>query len=536
MTKTRNLADLGGGFIQAGSGAVQRTVESKLQDVVSVKDFGAVGDGVTDDTAAIQAAINHCAGTDAPDLFVPSGTYIIDGLLLDSVSNLRIYAPYCPDIVTSRQKVVWQLKAGSSEPALLRLRSVNSLSFEYILFRSDVTGKEAVLLTECNGDTTATPKNKFANSDCQFTGCAFTATSTNQCTVANVYLKSAAGAIFNGCIFMGENAIKIGADTDPPAGGTGSVTIPDGRATRTVFEECVFRGNIIRERAVSVIYSRCTFRENSIPYDGVSGYRSVKLITSGNEEVRRELMIRCGTDADSVTNIGGVPFYSSPSSSAATKGSLVAILNFINGNGVHFDILSGYATFIDNEHQYTNLSGSTYTYALRYYNAATVKWLGANVESLESVNTSTELKTKIIQKPETGFQNERFILRKSVGSDTTLTNNSATKILEVTPAQIKAGVYSLSYSVNLLTPVASSHIVSISVDGVNVPEATRQITVDANDKVTVSLPPVHVYLDQTLANTRSIALTVRQVSGSPSTVVYGTTYKTWACVEYVGAS
>jgi hypothetical protein len=33
-------------FLQAGSGAVQRTVQSKLRDVVSVKDFGAVGDGV----------------------------------------------------------------------------------------------------------------------------------------------------------------------------------------------------------------------------------------------------------------------------------------------------------------------------------------------------------------------------------------------------------------------------------------------------------------------------------------------------------
>jgi len=39
MTKTRDLADLGGGFIQSGTGAVQRTVESKLQDVVSVLDF-----------------------------------------------------------------------------------------------------------------------------------------------------------------------------------------------------------------------------------------------------------------------------------------------------------------------------------------------------------------------------------------------------------------------------------------------------------------------------------------------------------------
>jgi parallel beta-helix repeat protein len=72
------------GFLQAGTGAVSRTVQSKERDTVSVKDYGAVGDGVTDDTAAIQAAVNTGGA-----VIVPVGTYKVSAKI-SLVSNVQI--------------------------------------------------------------------------------------------------------------------------------------------------------------------------------------------------------------------------------------------------------------------------------------------------------------------------------------------------------------------------------------------------------------------------------------------------------------
>ena len=64
-------------YYQGSTGSVNRTSSSKLSDIVSVKDFGAVGNGVADDTAAIQAAHNT-----GKLVYYPAGSYKFTSITL----------------------------------------------------------------------------------------------------------------------------------------------------------------------------------------------------------------------------------------------------------------------------------------------------------------------------------------------------------------------------------------------------------------------------------------------------------------------
>lgn len=73
------------GFLQSGTGATARTLQSKSRDFVSVKDFGAVGDGVTNDLPAILLALDAVDTAGGGKIYFPAGSYAITSQL--SIGN-----------------------------------------------------------------------------------------------------------------------------------------------------------------------------------------------------------------------------------------------------------------------------------------------------------------------------------------------------------------------------------------------------------------------------------------------------------------
>lgn len=80
-----------------GKALFSRTVQAKLRESVSVKDFGAVGDGVTDDTAAIQAAVT---AAENGSLYFPAGTYLVNTAIL-LPSNVFIFGDGDQSVIKS---------------------------------------------------------------------------------------------------------------------------------------------------------------------------------------------------------------------------------------------------------------------------------------------------------------------------------------------------------------------------------------------------------------------------------------------------
>ena len=97
------------GTIQIGAGAVATTVDAKLKENISVKDFGAVGNGVANDTTALQNFLNAGGG------LITDGTYLTDALTVTNPVTVICQPNVIIKKRSTAQLITLQFNSGSQK-------------------------------------------------------------------------------------------------------------------------------------------------------------------------------------------------------------------------------------------------------------------------------------------------------------------------------------------------------------------------------------------------------------------------------------
>lgn len=243
------------GFLQAGSGAVPRTAQAKMRDVVSVKDFGATGDGTTDDTTAIQSAINANPGR---ALYFPSGTYIASALTIPhsmefigegagsaikqkSGANAHFISPTADGIKVRFDGLTLDQNNGGQTTGSGKFLfnttsdgvagSPHVVEFDHVTFKDFCEGAIRMV-----GDRATTTREVLKVRDCKFKG--GTESESNVYLTFTIFVADAAELVVEGCDF--DHGLTLSKQGIPAISVAGTVT------TSAEYTEVTIRNNRFR--------------------------------------------------------------------------------------------------------------------------------------------------------------------------------------------------------------------------------------------------------------------------------------------------
>lgn len=261
------------GFTQSGTGAATRTFQNKVREFLSVKDFGATGDGVTNDRAACQAAIDAVIAAGGGIVYFPPGNYLIQSTASSDTTNNGLLIPLGDinafpmneGVTLSGDYGASFLLAGSNSMMLIRSARQHTTIKDLSLEGNSKTGCTAIgLVPESMTQTTTLGSQGYAlvhrvSVNGFDIGLRMQPGPTVTGTDSGGFYHTVSETLFN------QNNLHVWLAADSTAG--------NNRTTRTKFTNCtIARGNtgVLIDKGTEIDFFGCNFEHFTAAYAGGS--------------------------------------------------------------------------------------------------------------------------------------------------------------------------------------------------------------------------------------------------------------------------
>ena len=460
---------------------------------VSVKDFGAVGNGIADDTAAIQAAINYvksrqnAAGRYGGIIYFPTGLYkVTDTIELAATNTVDLRIAFLGDGGYSGRGATQIIFMPPSARDGLVLKSTQMCSFEDIEFISGNNNvNRLIYVTTQLSPTFSAFMNAFRR--CSFRQFSGTTPITRLVTVAGGVLTE-----FEKCWFSGaDNKIRLGESLPSTESGGG--------AGQTIFRQCEIYHDIEVLNSQGLNFDTCVFGRVNLTtpvsiYPAASGFLRNDFVTFNT--------------CSQVLNISGstTTFFTQ---GAASEG-VIAINNRFTGYKTVFNFSGNGQIFLSTNWYQPPL---VTTGCIAVLIGANVKNITIGSEDFTLFETAGFI---AVDDNRIGVR-APLIIDSSLAAPYTFSDIGNFETIISTTAQIRGGLHRVRWALNITTGVdAASFTVRPTVAGGVITKASGLTQIPANTTQLVFLECL-VNIDGTTTSV-IIALTCRQNAGAAATV------------------